>query len=124
GDQSAPDPREAAPLDHVMADAQARLAEWREIEKVVPHLDAVIDMAPEAPDEEVVVSAGQWKLLVAVAGGRSVHDLMARLGSTEFDTCKHVKTLIDAGLATLDASVAAKPANAPQPVLPRSAEPA
>ena len=126
GEQSAPKPREAAPLDHVMADAQARLAEWREIEKVVPHLDAVIDMAAEAPDDEVIVSAPHWTLLVAVAGGRSVHDLMARLGSTEFDTCKQVKALVDARLATVDASAPAKPVRTPvsEPTPPRASEPA
>ncbi len=102
-------------IDMVLADAQARLAEWAEIEKVVPHLDAVIDMAPEAPGSEVLISSEQWKLLVAVAGGRSVHDLMEKLGHSEFDTCRSVKELVEACLATIDVDARAKPVAAKSP---------
>src|SRR3954453_3124213 len=69
-------------IDSVLADAQVRLGEWNEIAKVVPHLDAVIDMAAEAPGEEVIVSRDQWSLLRRIAGGRSVHDLMVALGTS------------------------------------------
>jgi hypothetical protein len=106
----APPPAKGEPegIDSVLADAQVRLSEWNEIAKVVPHLDAVVDMAPEAPGDEVIVSRDQWSLLRRVAGGRSVHDLMVVLGTSEYDTCKTVKELVDARLASID--VDAKPA--------------
>jgi hypothetical protein len=94
-------------IDGVLADAQVRLGEWNDIAKVVPHLDAMVDMAVEAPNDEVIVSRDQWALLRRVAGGRSVHDLMVALGTTEFDTCKTVKELVDSRLASID--VDAKP---------------
>lgn len=100
-------------IDLVLADAQVRLGEWNDIARVVPHLDAVVDMADEAPADEVRITGDQWKLLRTVAGGRSVHDLMATLGRTEFDTCKTVKELVDAKLASIDVDAKPRPKAAP-----------
>jgi hypothetical protein len=105
-------------IDLVLADAQVRLGEWNDIARVVPNLDAVVDMAAEAPADEVKVTRDQWQLLRRVAGGRSVLELMEALGRTEFDTCKTVKELVDARLASID--VDAKPrakASAPAPAV-------
>ncbi len=111
---------EPATIDLVLADAQVRLAEWNEIAKVVPHLDAVVDMAAEAPAAEVTVTSGQWRLLRAVAGGCTVSALMAKTGDGEFDACRKVKDLVEASLATLDVS-----ASRPRPAQPAAtAEPA
>lgn len=106
---SAPESRSAPEaIDLVLADAQVRLGEWKEIARVVPHLDVIVDMAAESPADEVVVTREHWRLLRTVAGGRSVLDLMRVLGRSEFDTCKTVKELIDAELASVDASAAPK----------------
>lgn len=78
-------------VDRVLAGAQARLAEWKDIVLVVPDLDAMVDMAPDAPGDEVTITRAQWKLVRTVAGGRSVRSLMGELGTGEFDTCKTVK---------------------------------
>jgi hypothetical protein len=114
-DSAAPSANEPESIDTVLADAQVRLGEWNEIAKVVPHLDAVIDMAPEAPGDEVIVSRDQWALLRRVAGGRSVHDLMVALGRSEYETCKTVKELVDAKLASIDVDAAPAPKPAPAP---------
>ncbi len=116
---------EPVTIDLVLADAQVRLGEWNEIARVVPHLDAVVDMASDSPDDEVLVTREHWRLLRTVAGGRSVLDLMTALGQSEFDACKTVKELVDLKLASIDvhakpkasASKApeAKPAPAPAP---------
>lgn len=103
-------PRRAEPetIDLVLADAQVRLGEWNEIARVVPHLDAMVDMADEAPEDRVMVTREHWRLLRTVAGGRSVNELMEALGQSEFDTCKTVKELVDAGLASIDVDVKPK----------------
>ena len=106
-DSVAPSADAPQAIDGVLADAQIRLGEWNEIAKVVPHLDAVVDMAADAPGDEVVVTRSQWSMLRRVAGGRSVHDLMVALGQSEYDTCKTVKELVDSKLASID--VDAKP---------------
>ena len=112
-DSVAPTKADPQAIDGVLADAQVRLGEWNEIAKVVPHLDAVVDMAEEAPSDEVIVSRAQWSMLRRVAGGRSVNDLMVALGLSEFDTCKTVKELVDTKLASID--VDAKPKKAEPP---------
>lgn len=95
-------------IDMVLADAQVRLGEWNEIARVVPHLDVIVDMAADAPADEIVVTREHWRLLRTVAGGRSVLDLMRALGQSEFDTCRTVKELVDAELASVDTSAARK----------------
>lgn len=119
GDSPAPHRAEPHPIDLVLADAQVRLSEWNEIARVVPNLDAVVDMAPDAPGDEVTISRDHWHLLRKVAGGRSVHELMDALGRTEFDTCRTVKELVEAKLASIDVHATprgkAAPAQAPKP---------
>jgi hypothetical protein len=114
-DATAPKTGDPQLVDLVLSDAQGRLAEWRDIERVVPHLDAVVDMAAAAPGDEVIVSGTQWKLLVAVAGGRDIHTLMERLDRSEFETCKAVKELVESNMATIDVATksAARPPTAP-----------
>lgn len=114
GDSTAPHRAEPHPIDLVLADAQVRLSEWNDIARVVPHLDAVVDMAADAPGDEVTISRDHWHLLRKVAGGRSVHELMDALGRSEFDTCRTVKELVEAKLASID--VGAKPRSKSAPV--------
>ena len=126
-DSAAPHRAEPHMIDLVLADAQVRLGEWNEIARVVPHLDAVVDMAAEAPEDEVVVTRDHWSLLRRVAGGRSVHELMEDLGRTEFETCRTVKELVDAKLASIDVDAkpraAAPKVEAPAPAAPKAEEP-
>jgi hypothetical protein len=112
-DSAAPDRSDAVAVDGVLADAQVRLGEWNEIAKVVPHLGAVVDMASDAPGDEVIITRDQWSLLRRVAGGRSVNDLMVALGRSEYETCKTVKELVDAKLASIDVTAPAKVEPAP-----------
>ena len=130
GDKNPPREDSSDVVEMVLADAQARLVEWKEIEKVVPHLDAVVSMAPEAPSDEVVLTADHWRLLVGVAGGQPVSSMLDRFDGSEFEACRKVKELVDAGLASVDVnarSAAPKPkAEAPKPepkVEAKAAEP-
>ncbi len=114
--ESTPEHRsEPETIDLVLADAQVRLGEWNEIARVVPHLDAIIDMAADSPDDEVLVTREHWRLLRTVAGGRSVLDLMSALGQSEFDACKTVKELVDLKLASIDVDAKPKAKTAPAP---------
>ena len=125
GDSAPPARHEPETIDVVLADAQVRLGEWKEIAKVVPHLDVLVDMAEKAPSPEVVISATQWGLLRAVAGGSTVAGLMAARDLNEFDACKSVKELFEANLISMDltAKPKAKPEPAPEPVVEAKAAP-
>src|SRR5438874_6043638 len=66
------DPRADVPagkpheLESLLAEAQARLAEWQLIEAVVPSMAASVELAQELPATKVTVTAAQWRVLRAV----------------------------------------------------------
>ena len=88
-------------LEPLLAEAQARLAEWQVIEAVVPSLETSVDLADELPSPKVTVSAAQWRILQAVAGGGTVEDVARVLDTDEFGACQAVKQLVDVGLVAV-----------------------
>lgn len=90
-----------SPLDPLVAEATSRMSEWAEIEGVVPSLDTAVRLEPEAPGAQVVVSADQWRVLVAVAEEGTVAAVARALGTGEFGACRAVKELVDAGLVVV-----------------------
>lgn len=114
-DVKASNPGGPQPVEMVLADAQARLSEWHDIAKVVPHLDCTVALSPELPGEQVTVDRSQWSLMVAVAGGASVRQLMESTGLSEFDACKAVRNLISADLVAIDTSVKPRSGRAEAP---------
>jgi hypothetical protein len=100
-ERAAPSPSDPVTIEPVLAEAQSRLREWRLIEAVVPSLEIIVKMAEHAPGAEVTLRAEQWRLLATAADGRPVSSLMDRLEMSEFDTCRAVKELVEAHLATL-----------------------
>ena len=113
-DAVGPPPGAPLAVDALLGEAQGRLEAWRAIEAVVPSMACVVALAPELAQDSVTVSRRQWKDLVAVAAGGDVNGVMVRLGQGEFDTCRTVKELVDAGLA--------KVAPAPVTTAPKPAE--
>jgi hypothetical protein len=94
-----------APLDvhEVLGQARGRLAEWREIERVVPSLASVVRLDPEAGGELVLhISADDWKVVAAIGAGGPVKQVADKLGLNEFDACKAVKAVVDAHLASIE----------------------
>lgn len=98
---SAPDPGAPYEVEPVLTEALARLAEWREIEKVVPSLSAWLELAPEIPNGHVTLRSDQWRLAVAVAGGRTVDSVLRHLELAELPGCRAVKDMVEAGLVSL-----------------------
>jgi hypothetical protein len=91
-------PGRAVELEPLLAEAQARLAEWQLIEAAVPSLATEVDLTEELPGAKVTVTASQWQVLRAVAGGGTVEDVARALDVDEFHACRAVKLLVDAGL--------------------------
>ena len=129
GEKSAPEPTEPTVLEPILAEAQARLAEWREIESVIPSLAHAVRLASEAPSIAVHLRDDQWRLIVGVAGGRSVDAVVEHLDIGEFDTCRGIRELVESGLAVVEepapapARAAAAPARQPEPQSPPEPEP-
>jgi hypothetical protein len=92
---------EAVDVEDALAEAQALVDRWVEIEAVVPSMEAWLSLAPELPGEEVVIGAQQWRALAAVGSGGSVRDLADALSLTDLDASALAKDLIDAELMAL-----------------------
>lgn len=88
-------------FEPLLAEAQARLAEWRVIEAVVPSMTTRVQLTEELPASKVTVSATQWRVLRTVAAAGTVEDVAAVLDADEFHACQAVKRLVDAGLVVV-----------------------
>ena len=106
-ERHAPAPTTPVEVGLIVAEAEARLAEWREIEAVVPSLSVRVLMVAELPGTDVVVRAEQWKLLHAFQGGRPAQVLLDEWDWSEFDTGRAVRDLVEAGLATIETDASA-----------------
>jgi len=116
-------PTLGAPLDvqDVLAEARTKLAEWREIEAVVPTMSSLVALDAEGGGGgDITIGADEWRTVAAVGAGGTVAEVARRLSAGEFAACKAVKALVDSGLAT----VTARPAETPAPVPPAESKPA
>lgn len=93
-----------ADVEITIAAAESLVAEWTEIEAVIPSMEAWLTLAPEIDGHEVTLSAGQWRALAAIGGGGNVHDLAAALDLTDLVASRQVVDLVEAQLVTVRAS--------------------
>jgi hypothetical protein len=77
--------------------AEQRLEEWREVEAVIPSLDAVPRLSDGMEAQEVTLSQEQWRTLVSVDGRRTVGGIARRLGRKPVAVCKILKPLVEQG---------------------------
>lgn len=96
-------------VDAVLAEAEVRLAEWREIEAVVPSLDVWVRMVDEL-DAGRTVTPQQWRVLAQVGNGAIGHVLADRLEQGEYDVCRELRDLVVDGMVVVDETAASAPA--------------
>lgn len=99
------DPGAPVDTEAILAQAQQQLAEWLEIERVVPSVAAWVTLAPEPPAAQVSIRADQWRLIAAIGSGCDVADVVARLSEGELSGCRAVKELADQGLVEIAANL-------------------
>ena len=110
GDE-APSPAPAVDVEPLLAVVEERLAEWREIEAVVPSLAAWLALASALPTATVTVDAETWRLIAAIGSGLTVGALGDQLGLGEVPVSSLVRDLVAMGLA--EVSAAPEPVQAP-----------
>ena len=103
-------------VDDVLAEAETRLAEWREIEAVVPSLDVWVQMVAEIGADQTVTPT-QWRVLAQVGTGATGHAVADRLGEGEYDVCRQLRDLVEDGMVELDEAPADAAEAMPAPVL-------
>jgi len=96
-------------VEPVLEEAQSRLVEWREIERVVPSMAAWLSLAEEPPGAHISIRGDQWRLVATVGSGCSVDNAIVRLGLGELPGCRAVKEMVEAGLMLLAVDAAVEP---------------
>jgi len=100
-------------LDVAMDELSRLVAEWRDIQAVIPSLDCRIRLSDDLGVDELTLDRERWQLVVAIDGRRSVRDLVRKTNRAVLDVCHTILTLVDAGAVNVGAPPAA-------PVAPRS----
>lgn len=101
-DRAAPAPAAPVEVAAVLEQAEARLAEWREVEELLPSPSVVLTLAAAAPGP-VRLSRDQWAAVAAVGDGRSVDELVELLGGDELARWRLLANLVEAGLVEVGA---------------------
>ena len=102
-------PSTPRPVEPLLVDAERRLTEWREIEAVVPSMDAWVSLVTELKAEEITVTADRWMRIVAIGSGTSVGGVARMLQLGELDVCRGVKELVELGLVEIGPAPASAP---------------
>ena len=93
---AAGEPVDAEP---VIDEAVRQLAEWREIEAVVPSLHHHVRLSAELSNSEVVIDQDRWRAVAAIGGGSAVGQLGSHIEQGELDVSRTVKALVELGIA-------------------------
>lgn len=91
--------RYAFSVDEVLDAAGARLAELREIARLIPSTDLVTRVAPRLPEgtTELTVSAVEWQILAAVDGRSTVADITGTVGHSAHTVFRALYHLMQVG---------------------------
>ena len=87
----------------LLMEGARRIDEWSRIEKRVPHLGVVPQLAPplEGDAGELDLLPAEWELLALIEGTRDVRTLATELGRSDFDVAKTLFGLESAGVVVL-----------------------
>jgi hypothetical protein len=101
---------ESVDLDVAIDELARLLEEWRDIQEVIPSLDARVRLSEALQVEELVVDRERWALLVSVDGRRTVRELVRKTSRPTLDVCHAIIALVEAGAVSVVAptSVGAK----------------
>ena len=129
-------PSEATSMQEVLSEAEVRLTEWLALDTAVPNLAVRFRLVPDPVGATVTITAGEWRVLAALAEGNNLRGAMEALGLNELDARRAVKKLLDTGLLAKAAEHAPPPpirepdlpgpapeALVPEPDLPEPAPP-
>jgi hypothetical protein len=89
----------------LLMEGARRIDEWSRIEKRIPHLGVVPQLAPpldgSAGGGELDLLPAEWEILALIEGTRDVRTLATELGRSDFDVAKTLFGLESAGVVML-----------------------
>lgn len=89
-------------VEALLDGAEALLVEWREIESVVPSMDAWVTLRRNLAAPKVTIADAQWLTVVAVGSGATVRQMSDDLEMGELPVSRAVRDLLELGLVDLE----------------------
>jgi hypothetical protein len=89
-------------VEEAMAQARQRLAEWQELQALIPSLDVLPRLVPELDPGEVTLDRDQWRVLTVVDGRRNLRSIGRALNMSDFEVCRAMRNLLNAKVVELD----------------------
>lgn len=96
-------------VEEALAEAEGLLADWREIESVVPSLDHLVRLVDDLDDDSVTITTQQWRTIASIGGGVPGRVLSERLELGEFDVSRRISELVQVGLVEVTDEVVTEP---------------
>jgi hypothetical protein len=88
-------------VDGLLTGASELLAEWRDIERVIPKGRAGVSLIPDGPGNTVKIEPAQWRVIAAVGGGAGVEELSERLDASNLTIGRLLRSLAEHGLVSV-----------------------
>ena len=89
--------------EDLVAEGHRRMQVWPNLTSYIPSPDTVLRLAP-SPAFDPSCTREEWGLLALVDGTRSVSEIVALLGRSEFALAGALAALVERGLLTVDAT--------------------
>ncbi|SRR5579875_3774113 len=89
-------------VSEAMEQARRRLAEWRELQLLIPSLDVQPRLVSELDPGQVTLDRDQWRVLTAVDGRRNLRAIGRALNLSDFEVCRAIRELLNAKVIELD----------------------
>ena len=86
------------PIQNVILEAARQIDEWKQMEKVLPSVNVIVDFVEEPEMSNIELTPDEWKILTAVDGKKSLKEISKELGIEEFLVAKTLYGLISSGL--------------------------
>ncbi|HEX2092811.1 MAG TPA: DUF4388 domain-containing protein [Longimicrobiaceae bacterium] len=90
------------PTESLLMEAARRIDEWSTLEAKIPHMEVVPALTGESADGGTLdLHPTEWEVLAEIDGARSLREISADLGRSDFDIAKIVYGLISTGVVDL-----------------------
>ncbi len=91
------------PIQHLMLEAARKIDEWKQIERIIPSLDMIVNIVedPETGTENIKLTSEEWKILTFVDGVSTIKEMAEKVNQSEFQTAKVFVGLVSSGLVSL-----------------------
>ena len=86
------------PIQNVILEAARQIDEWKQMEKVIPSVNVIVNFVEEPEMSNIELSADEWKILTTVDGKKSLKEIAKELGLEEFLVARTLYGLISSGL--------------------------